>query len=184
MMRSILTAIPALLLAAPLAAQTCSNSIDPTAPLARYTLHDDGTVTDDATGLRWQRCPAGYTLDDGGTPLDYADDACNDTGTGTRDWQGALQAAETINAGAGFAGFNDWRLPNIKELMSIVERQCAAPAVNANVFPGLPPSARLWSSTTYIHTDTAFVLNISEGTNSTAPKQGAAGSANYVMLAR
>lgn len=181
MIKSLLLTIPALLVTVPVAAQTCSNSIDPTAPITRYTLHDDGTVTDDATGLRWQRCPAGFTLDDGGTPLDYTDDGCDTSGIGTLDWQGALQAAESANTGSGV---NSWRLPNIKELMSLVERQCAAPAVNANVFPDMPQSALLWSSTTYIHNDTATVLNMADGTNSTAPKEGFTGSENYVMLVR
>lgn len=181
MMKSFLVMIPAVLVAAPVAAQICSSSIDPTAPMSRYTVHDDGTVTDDATGLRWQRCPAGFTLDDGGTPLDYTDDACDSSGTETLDWQGALQAAQSQNSGGAF---NDWRLPNVKELMSLVERQCAAPAVNMSIFPDMPPSARLWSSTTYVHIDSASVLDMAEGTNSTAPKEGFAGSENYVLLVR
>lgn len=183
-MRRILLTILTTAAAAPLAAQTCSDRIDPTAPLLRYTLHDDGTATDRRTGLRWQRCPVGFALNDGGTPLDYGDDGCDASGTITADWQGALQAAESLNAGGGFAGFNDWRLPNIKELMSTVERQCAAPAVNLTVFPDTPPSALFWSSTSYIYNDTAVVLDIAEGQNSTAQKEGFASSDNYVRLVR
>ena len=36
-----------------------------------------------------------------------------------------------LNAGGGFAGHTDWRIPNIKELQSIVDYEIANPSVNA-----------------------------------------------------
>ena len=67
---------------------------------AYYGINDfvdngDGTVTDAATGLMWAR---------------------DDSGAGM-DWQAALAYAET----SGLAGHDDWRLPNSKELQSIVD---------------------------------------------------------------
>jgi len=55
----------------------------------------DGTITDTATGLMWQ-------LSDDGQ---------------TRDWEEALDYAENLE----LAGYSDWRLPNAKELQSIVD---------------------------------------------------------------
>ncbi len=55
----------------------------------------DGTVTDRATGLTWMQA-------DGGKGMD---------------WEEALAYAE----GMEFAGLDDWRLPNAKELQSIVD---------------------------------------------------------------
>ncbi|MDC0584391.1 DUF1566 domain-containing protein [Bacteroidales bacterium] len=61
----------------------------------KFVDNKDGTVSDLATGLMWQKA---------------------DDGTG-RDWENALSYAE----GLELAGYSDWRLPNAKELQSIVE---------------------------------------------------------------
>jgi len=58
----------------------------------------DGTVTDEATGLTWE---------------------LNDSGKGMT-WKEALAWAQTKNA-AKHLGHSDWRLPNAKELQSIVD---------------------------------------------------------------
>jgi hypothetical protein len=68
----------------------------------------DGTVTDRATGLMWQQ---------------------SDSETGL-DWQEALARVEEKNA-QGFLGYHDWRLPNAKELQSIVD-YTRAPAVTGS----------------------------------------------------
>jgi hypothetical protein len=47
------------------------------------------------------------------------------------DWGSALNLAASSN----FAGYKDWRLPNQKELESIVENKCFGPAINQVVFP-------------------------------------------------
>jgi len=69
----------------------------------------DGTVTDNATGLMWQQA---------------------DDGT-SRDWENSLSYAENLS----LAGNNDWRLPNAKELHSILDytrspQTSASPAIN------------------------------------------------------
>ena len=43
-----------------------------------------------------------------------------------------------------FAGHNDWRLPNVNELSSLVEDCTFSPAINTNRFPNTPNSA-FWS---------------------------------------
>ncbi|MCT4613945.1 MAG: DUF1566 domain-containing protein [Marinifilaceae bacterium] len=57
--------------------------------------NNDGTISDIATGLMWQQA------DDGNS----------------RDWENSLKYAENSN----FASYSDWRLPNAKELQSIVD---------------------------------------------------------------
>lgn len=69
----------------------------------------DGTITDNATGLMWSQ-------DDNGEMV-Y--------------WEDALAYAEN----ATIAGYDDWRLPNIKELQSIADYSAEViPAMDISVF--------------------------------------------------
>lgn len=68
---------------------------NPAYGINNFVDNADGTITDSATGLMWQR---------------------SDDGT-SRDWQEALAYAENLN----LAGYTDWRLPCVKELQSIVD---------------------------------------------------------------
>lgn len=64
----------------------------------------DGTITDSSTGLMWMQYDSGY--------FDAGDD-----GDGALDWEQALAWMEDL----AYAGHEDWRLPNAKELQSIVD---------------------------------------------------------------
>jgi len=69
-----------------------------------FINNGDGTVTDQATGLTWMR------VDSGALKTGRKHD-------GRLNWPEALQWAE----GLEYAGHDDWRLPNAKELQSIVD---------------------------------------------------------------
>lgn len=102
----------------------CVNSIPATTPSSRFIDNGDGTVSDARTGLMWMRCSLGQAWD-GAT--------C--TGTATQyEWADALTQAQS----SSFATYTDWRLPNVKELVSIIERSCANPSVNSDIFPATP----------------------------------------------
>ncbi len=133
-----LTLLAALLLMSTqvLGAANCNANIAASTPEADFTDNGDGTVTHHKTGLMW-------ACSDGLSGADCA------TGTiATYTWQQALQRVEAINSGGGFAGYTDWRLPNIAELASIIEDRCTAPAVNDTVFPATA-SYSYWSSTPF-----------------------------------
>jgi len=115
-------------------AQTCVTEITTTASEANFTDNGDGTVTDSTTGLMWSRCSIGQTWDETNT-------ACTGDAT-SMTWQEALQATY----GYEFANNNDWRLPNIKELMTITEKQCVRPSINETIFPQTS-SDDYWTST-------------------------------------
>lgn len=112
----------------------CRNDIVRTTPDRAFTIRADGlTVTDHRTGLVWDRCLLGQS-----------GASCSGTVT-TYTWQQALIEATTRNTQT-YKGFNDWRLPNIKELATLVEDACFDPAFNTAVFVNHPVSGNAWSS--------------------------------------
>jgi len=70
----------------------------------------DGTVSDYATGLMWQKADDGIA----------------------RDWEAALAYSENLE----LAGYSDWRLPNAKELQSIVDYSRSPQTTNS---PAIDP---------------------------------------------
>ncbi|MDF5522978.1 DUF1566 domain-containing protein, partial [Vibrio parahaemolyticus] len=115
-----------------IAAQECSTDFAKTAPNTRYTYSESGTVTDLKTGLTWMRCPVGMTWNVG-------NQECQGTRS-TMSWQLALSTAKQIRNKDGnhplhnFADKKNWRLANIKELVSLTERACHSPAINSTGF--------------------------------------------------
>ena len=107
----------------------CQHNLPPSNPDLAYIDHGDGTVTDTRTGLMWKQCAEGLN----GT-------GCASGAPQTLSWAAALQQAE----GSSFAGRYDWRLPNLKELQSLVEDCSYSPAINTNMFPNTP--SVFWSS--------------------------------------
>lgn len=73
-----------------------------------FVDNGDSTITDLATGLMWAK---------------------NDSKVGM-DWEHALAYAENST----YVGYSDWRLPNVKELQSIVDYSGVFPALNTTMF--------------------------------------------------
>jgi len=130
--------------------QTCTINALETAPASRFTINSDGTVTDTQTSLIWARCPQG---------LRGAD--CTDGTLASLNWLGALALNGTrpTSVPTGDTSGTDWRLPNVKELQSLVERSCVSPAINATVFPNTPASLFWSASPDIIFTGQAWVVN-------------------------
>jgi hypothetical protein len=85
------------------------------APIA-YADNGDGTITDANTGLMWEKQSNGD-----GSVHDIAN---------TYTWDQAFSGhVATLNS-TSFAGHTDWRVPNVKELQSIVNYENVAPAVS------------------------------------------------------
>lgn len=123
-------------------AQNCQpNNIPSTTPTSQFTDNNNGTITDKKTGLMWKKCSEGQTWNS-------VSGGC-DGNVNNNNWQLALKQAQATNTSGGFAGYKDWRTPNINELSSIVERACDRPSINLTVFPNTPDYGYAWSSSTW-----------------------------------
>jgi hypothetical protein len=84
-----------------------------------FVNNGDGTVSDTSTGLMWQQADNGAE----------------------RTWLNALSTCEAL----ALAGQTDWRLPDIRELQSIVEDSNSSPAVPSEFNSRVE---NYWSATT------------------------------------
>ena len=108
-------------------------------PNQRFTDHGDGTVTDNLTGLMW-------TKDTQQIPEATA-------------WQDALDACNSLV----YTEYDDWRLPNVRELQSLLDYGRQYPALPQG-HPFINLSFWYWSSTTIHAKDLqyAWVVNIDD----------------------
>ena len=105
-----------------------------------FASNGDGTVTDRATGLMWSQADSGQGMN----------------------WQEALAWVQTKNS-ANYLGHNDWRMPNVKELQSIIDYTRSPDTTNsAAINPifsctpitnegGQPDYPWYWTSTTHLN---------------------------------
>lgn len=121
-----------------LAAQECIDDTPEIHPRGQFVDQMDGTILDVSNGLYWSRCNLGETYNE-------TTNSCAGTPISFNDWQSALiAAADPANTTIGeHSGF---RLPNIKELQSLVDYRCISPATSIEFFPSAL-NAPYWSST-------------------------------------
>jgi hypothetical protein len=100
-------------------------------PDPRFTNNGNGTVKDNLTGLIWLK---------------------NSNCFGAKTWLQALADANGLASPA--CGLSDgstagqWRLPNVRELLSLIDYNAFSPAIPSGTpFTGVQASVRYWSST-------------------------------------
>jgi len=94
----------------------------------RFIDNGDGTVSDACTGLMWQQDTADVSRDG------------QVNGDDSATWQEAVQYCENLD----LAGQRDWRLPNRRELESLIDAGRYEPAVDPTF---LAETSWYWSST-------------------------------------
>lgn len=118
----------------------------PAASQPSYTDNGNGTITDNRTTLMWVK--------DGNSP------GCNNGVSLT--WEQALSFCE----GLSYAGYSDWRLPNVRELGSIINDGVTNPTISTAYFPNTKTGGvgQYWTSTTQIADPTvAWQINFYNG---------------------
>jgi len=116
-------------------------------PTPRFTDNNNGTVTDNLTGLIWMQ---------------------NANAFGLRTWDQAISDAATV--GQGIGGVEDgsipgnWRLPDIRELQSLIDYGQSNPALPANNHFLNVQMEYYWSSTTSSeHANCAWFVYLYDG---------------------
>jgi hypothetical protein len=150
--------------------QTIRKFTQPEATLqaGKYIDNDDDTITDCSTNLMWKKYSEGQRSI-----------ACGKGMVRQYTWENAVNRFKQTS----FAGYNDWRLPTIKELRSLtscdrkvaspliearhattlLRDKCAKPAINHNIFPNTSPT-RYWTSSTFFNKDDyAWTLHFDSG---------------------
>jgi len=128
-------------------------------PTERFVDNGDGTITDNQTGLMWEKKVADDGVQDFSNPHDVdnryswtstADgDLSNSDGTAFTDFLSKLNQEATDNPDSTcFANHCDWRVPQLAELRSILLEQypCSTSPCIDSVF-GLTEATNYWSHT-------------------------------------
>lgn len=112
-------------------------------PTMAYTDNEDGTITDSNTGLMWQQIPSSE---------DFS-------------WQDAVDYCESLDLN----GYDDWRMPSLKELFSISDFSSGWPYLNTTYFSlasgEVTKDEQFWSSNYYVGTTVEGGENAAFGVN-------------------
>ncbi len=124
-----------------------------------YSDNGDGTVTDDVTGIIWEKID-----------------------TSVDDWDAAVSYCDDLVLGG--AGPDAWRLPEIQELWSILDLGAADDAIESD-FP--TDASTLWSATSEggnTDADSAWMVDVGNGESSVQLKSPATSVARGVRCVR
>lgn len=104
---------------------------------ADFTRDANSIVTDSTTGLEWQ----------------------DNNISGTMNWQDAIDHCEGLSLG----DHDDWRLPNINELISLVDDSKYNPSIDTNAFQNTSTQNYWSSSTDASSTERARTVSFEDG---------------------
>lgn len=123
-----------------------------------YVDNGDGTISDLNTGLMWEKKSADGSIHDytrrfgndgwrtvvrpTGEVLTYLNQRCDQATVSPTTMTPCDSDSDCLGVGSqrcGFAGYRDWRIPNVKEIQSIVDYGRVSPALNPIFFSPCTP---------------------------------------------
>ena len=121
---------------------------------APLDVRPDGTAASADFGLMWTRCRLGETWSQG---------ACS-PGNAGKSWAQAVGSCTNLS----FSGYSDWRLPNVLQIATLLERHGTDAFVDTAAFPSVsdtgPAEPWLLTSTTAAANPTrAFIIDFAQG---------------------
>jgi|GEM_PF-1322400 len=142
----------------------------PSQKIGKFIVQD-GVATDTETGLMWLRFAHGQRWENG-TVVGDAEEI---------NWHDAMKIPDKFNKKEGYAVYNDWRVPNIDELKSIVlgetvgfwkgAGRITACYIDADVFPNFQEKKCFWSSSSLaVNSDHALYVGFYGGYSSSNGK--------------
>jgi hypothetical protein len=152
-----------------------------------YADNGDGTITDNTTGLVWEKKSYDGSIHD--WTMRYS-------------WDDAFAVFIAGLNSANFAGHNDWRLPNIRELLTLTDYSRQEPALDPVFYNGCTEGCTVttcscrssygsyWASTSHAWDwDLAWVFYDSDGSAGPVPKvrfrvDNGLPDSNYFMCVR
>ncbi|PJZ58767.1 DUF1566 domain-containing protein [Leptospira barantonii] len=138
-----------------------------------YTDPNDGTINDTGNRILWRKCGRGR----GTLAMNYTNCGSVSGPAETSDW--ATAVAYCRNLGITLGDGRQWRLPSVKELISIVDySKTTKPIINQTLFPNTA-EGRFWTSTNSFVAGNSPVIS-STGFDNADPKEYVA-SANNSM---
>lgn len=155
-----------------------------------YTDNGNGTITDKNTGLVWEKQSNDNSVHDVDNLYTWQEAFTVHVATLNNQCQNDDTLVCTSNANCssvggkcGFAGKRDWRVPNYKELVSILNLQNFDPSIspafntncvnNATSLTGSCTAANdYWSSTSFVFATDAWFVNFLKGNVGSGPKSG------------
>jgi hypothetical protein len=143
--------------------QSCNTSKPEITPSERFRIGEAvDTVFDIQTKLTWKRCAEGQSFQSGG---------CKGIATKST-WTDAIKQYGSDST--------SWRLPSVDELVTIVERRCSHPAINATIFPDSLPAMYWTESGDAADNDYAWYIHFETGNMDTFRKT----NDNFIRLVR
>ncbi|MEO5626651.1 MAG: DUF1566 domain-containing protein [Dokdonella sp.] len=150
---------------------------------------DWACTRDNITGLVWEVKTTSGLRSGGNTYTWYSTDSATNGGglgdnTDTTSCNGTLASCNTeayvTAVNAGLCNATDWRVPTVRELLTLVYAFGGTPSIDPNYFPNTPSSI-FWTGSTYLQVPGAWVVYFDSGTTNTANKAYTGG---YIRLVR